>query len=113
MKTLFSTILIAVLALGFLLAASPGKAEAWHRSSVSFSVVVPPFGVSIGTPFYPGPVYAAPPYPVYGYSYYSPYYGPYYYGYWPYYGYRYWGHRGWRGDWHERGHVREHWHGRY
>ena len=77
MKTLFSTVLITVLAIGFLMAASPGKAEAWHRSSVSFSVIVPPFGVSIGTPFpydyyyYPAPVYVAP-YPVYGRSYYRP-----------------------------------------
>ncbi len=102
MKTLFSTILIAVLALGLLLALSPSKADAWYRGpAVGFSVVVPPFGLSIGAPapyYYPGPVYVAPPYPFYGRAYYSPYYGriigrmvmavfrvP------------YWGHRGWRG----------------
>ena len=111
MKTLFSTVLIAVLALGFLLAAGTDKAEAWHRGpGVSFSVVVPPFGVSIGTPapyYYPAPVYVAPPYPVYEGAYYAPYYGPHYYG--PYYRDRYWGHRGWRGDRHERGQMRRHW----
>ncbi len=104
MKTLFSTVVIALLAIGFLLAASPGKAEAWHRSSVSLSVVVPPFGFAVGDPYYsyyPGPVYVAPPYPVYGRAYYWPYYGPYY-------RYRYWGHRGWRGDWHGDGHGRWH-----
>ncbi len=83
MKTLFSTILIAVLALGFLLAVTPNNAEAWHRSgaAVSFSVVVPPFGVSIGAPapyYYPGYAYVAPPYPVYAPAYYWPYYGPFY-----------------------------------
>lgn len=110
MKTLFSTTLIAVLAIGFLVAAGPGKAEAWHRGpAVGFSVVVPPFGVSVGTPapyyyYTPGPVYAAPPYPVYDGYYYSPYYGPYY-GYGPYYRYRHIFHRGWRGDRHG-GHVR-------
>lgn len=101
MKTLYSTVLIAVLAIGLLVAFSPGKAEAWHRSSVSLSVVVPPFGVSIGTPYYyyPGPIYVAPPYPVY-----SPYYRPHYYG--PYFRHRHWDHRGWRGDWHGRGRWR-------
>ena len=77
MKTLFSTVLIAVLALGVLLALSPGKADAWYRGPVvGFSLAVPPFGVSIGAPapyYYPGPVYAAPPYPVYRRAYYSPY----------------------------------------
>ncbi len=114
MKTLFSTVLIAVLAIGILMAATPSKAEAWHRGPfVSFSVAVPPFGVSIGTPYYyPGPAYVAP-YPVYG-AYYSPYYWPYY-GYGPYYGFRYWGHRGWRGDrhGHGRGHGHDDRHGRY
>jgi hypothetical protein len=107
MKTLFSTVLIAVVALGFLLAVSPTNADAWHRSgpAVGFSLVVPPFGFSIGVPgpyYYPGPVYGAPPYPVY---YHSPYYGR------PYYGHRHWEHRGWRGDWHGNRHGR--WHGRY
>ncbi len=106
MKTLFSAVLVVALALGFLVVASPGKAEAWHRGpSVGFSVVLPPFGVSIGTPYdyyYPGPVYAAPPYPVYEGAYYWPYYGPYYYG--PYYRHHYWGHRTWRGDWGRHGH---------
>lgn len=105
MKTLFSAVLVIALALGFLVVASPGKAEAWHRGpSVGFSVVLPPFGVSIGTPYdyyYPGPVYA-PPYPVYEGAYYWPYYGPYYYG--PYYRHHYWGHRTWRGDWGRHGH---------
>jgi hypothetical protein len=98
MKTLFMTVIIAVLTIGLLMAANPGKAEAWHRgSSVSFSVVVPAFGVSIGAPYYyPGPVYVAPPYP-----YYSPYYGPYFYG--PHFRHRHFGHRVWRGDWHDRG----------
>ena len=116
MKTLFSTVLIAVLALGFLLAVSTGKADAWYGSGpvVGFSVVVPPFGVSIGAPapyYYPGPAYVAPPYPVYE-RVYSPYYWPYY---GPYFRYRNWDHRGWRGDWHDRGHVRGHerGHGRY
>jgi hypothetical protein len=108
MKTLFSTLLIAVLAVGLLLAASPGKAEAWHRGpAVSFSFIAPPFGVSIGTPgpyyyYDPAPIYVAPPYPLYR-RVYSPYYRPYY-GY--YYGYRNWDHRGWRGDWHSRDHDR-------
>ncbi len=110
MKTLFSTILIAVLALGFLLAVTPNNAEAWHRSgaAVSFSVVVPPFGFAVGDPYYsyyPGPVYVAPPYPVYGRAYYWPYYGPYYYG-----RHRY-DRRGWRGDWDRHGHQGRH--GRY
>ncbi len=108
MKTLFSTVLIAVLAIGFLLAASPNKAEAWYRGPVvGFSVVVPPFGVSVGVPgpyYYPAPAYVVPPYPVYG----RPYYGPYYR---PYYGYRYWGHRGWRGDWDDRWHGGGYWRG--
>ena len=108
MKTLFSTVLIAVLALGLLLAVSADKADAWYRSGpvVGFSVVVPPFGISMGDPapyYYPGPVYVAPSYPVYE-RVYSPYYGPYF-------RYRNWDHRGWRGDWHDRGHVRGH--GRY
>ncbi len=110
MKTLFTTVLIGVLAIGFLLAASPGKAEAWFRPGVAFSVVVPPFGLSIGAPapyYYPGPVYVAPPYPVYERAY--PYYGYYgYYGYGPYYRYRHWDHRGWRGERHDRGHDRGH-----
>ncbi len=108
MKTLFSTVLIAVLAIGVLLAASPGKAEAWRSGpAVNFSVVVPPFGVSVGSPYYYdyGPAYVAPPYPVYTRPYYWPYYGPYY---GPYYRYRYGDHYRWRGDWHERGHAR-HW----
>lgn len=100
MKTLFSTVLIAVLAIGFLVAATPGKADAWYRygPAVGFSVVVPPFGLSIGAPapyYYPGPIYAAPPY-------YRPYYRPYYYG--PYFRHRYWYRRGWRGDWDDRWH---------
>ncbi len=104
MKTLFSTVLIAMVAIGLLVAASPGKAEAWYRGpAVGFSLVVPPFGVSVGAPapyyYYDAPVYAAPPYPVYP---------RYYYGYGPYYGYRYWGTRGWRGDWHYGRHSR-HW----
>ncbi len=106
MKTAFATVLTAVLALGFLLAASPNKAEAHRDSTVSFSVVVPPFGVSIGAPgpyYYPAPVYVAPPYPVYEGAYYGPYYGLYYR---PYYRYRYWGLRGHRGDRHGRGHWR-------
>ncbi len=108
MKTPFSTVIIAVLAIGFLMAVSPGKAEAWHRGpAVGFSLVVPPFGVSIGTPapyYYYDPVYVAP-YPVYERYYYSPYYyGPYY-GYGPYYRYGY-GHRVWRGGSYERGHMR-------
>ncbi len=115
MKTLLSTVLIAVLAIGFLLAASPTKADAWYRGpAVGFSVVVPPFGVSVGAPapyYYPGYAYAAPPYPVYERAYYGPYYGPYY-GYGPYYRYRYWDHRSWRGDWHSRGHLRGHERGR-
>ena len=101
MKTLFLTFMIAVLAIGFLIATSPGKAEAWQRGpAFSFSVVVPPVGVSIGTPFpydyyyYPAPVYVTPPYPVYKRPYY---YGPHY---GPYYRYRYWDrpreHRHWR-----------------
>ncbi len=98
MKTIYSTILIAVLAIGILLALSPGKADAWYRGpAVGFSVALPPFGVSIGAPYY----YPAAPYPVYGGAYYWPYYRPYYrpfygyrpyyrpfYGYGPYYGYR-------------------------
>jgi hypothetical protein len=100
MKTLFSTVLIAVLAFGFLLAVSIDKADAWYRGpAVGLSVVVPPFGVSVGAPapyYYPGYTYVAPPYPVY----YSPYYGPYY----GYYGYRHWDHRGWHGYGHGRGH---------
>ena len=112
MKILFSTVLIAVLALGFLLAVSTNKTDAWYGSGpvVGFSVVVPPFGVSIGAPapyYYPGPAYVAPPYPVYE-RVYSPYYWPYY---GPYFRYRNLDHRGWRGDWHDRGHVRGH--GRY
>ncbi len=115
MKALFLIVLVAVLVIGFLVTVSPGKAEAWHRSAVSFSVVVPPFGVSIGAPayYYPGPIYGAPPYPIYAspyyspyYAYYSPYYRPYYYPYGPYFRYRHWGHRSWRGDWHGRGHWR-------
>lgn len=104
MKTLCSTALIAALALGFLMAATPGKAEAWHGGpAVSFSFVVPPFGVSVGAPapYYYAPAYAAPPYPVYESPYYWPYYRPYYYG--PYYRHGYWGHRGYWG---------EHWRGR-
>jgi hypothetical protein len=116
MKTLYSTVLIAVLALGLLLALNPGKAEAWHRGpAVSFSVVAPPFGLSIGVPapyyYYPGPLYAAPPYPFYRRAYYGPYYRPYYrpyYGYGPYYRHRHWDHRGWRGDWGHRGYGRWH-----
>ena len=118
MKTLLSTILIAVLAIGLLLALSPGKADAWYRGpAYGFSVFLPPFGLSIGAPYpyyYPGPVYAAPPYPFYGRGYYSPYYRPYYrpfYGYGPYFGHRYWGHSGWRGHWDGRGHGG--WHGRH
>ncbi len=103
MKTLLSTTLIAVLALGFLLVVSTGKADAWYRGpAVGFSLVVPPFGVSVGAPapyYYPGYTYAAPPYPVYERPYYSPYYGPYY----GYYGYRHWDHRGWHGYGHARG----------
>jgi hypothetical protein len=103
MKTLFSTLLIAVLALGFLFAVGTGKADAWYRGpAIGFSLVVPPFGVSVGAPapyYYPGYTYAAPPYPVYGSPYYSPYYGPYY----GYYGYRHWDHRGWHGYGHGRG----------
>jgi hypothetical protein len=107
MKTLFSTVLIAVLALGFLLAVSPNKADAWYRSgpAFSFSVAVPPFGFSIGAPapyYYPGYAYVAPPYPVYERAYW-PYYGPYYGSY-----VNRWGHRGWRGDSHG-GHARGHW----
>ncbi len=116
MKTLFSTVLILVLAIGFLIAASPGKAEAWHRGpAVGFSVIVPPFGISVGAPppyyYYPAPVYA-PPYPVYERPYYGPYYGPYYR---PYYRYRNWDHRSWRGDWHgdRHGSGRARGHGRY
>jgi len=113
MKTLLSIVLIAVLALGFLLAVSTDKADAWYRHgpTVGFSLVVPPFGVSIGAPapyYYPGYAYVAPPYPVYERAYYSPYYGPY-----GYYRYRHWDHRGWRGDWHGGGHVRGYGHGRY
>ncbi len=100
MKTLFSTVLIAVLALGVLLALSPGKANAWDRGPVvSFSFVAPPVGVSIGAPapyYYPGPVYVQP-YPVYRRVYYSPYYRPYY-GYRPYFPHRHWDRGGWRGD---------------
>ena len=68
MKTLFLTILIAVLAVGLLLALTPSKADAWYRGpAVGFSLVLPPFGLSIGAPhYYPGPVYAAAPYPFYG-----------------------------------------------
>ncbi len=103
MKTLLSTVLIAVLVLGFLFAVSTNKAEAWYRSgpAVNFSLVLPPFGLSIGTPapyYYPGPVYAAPPYPVYERAYYGPYYG--------YYGHRYWANRGWHGGGHGGGHWR-------
>ena len=110
MKTLYSTALIAVLALGFLMAATPGKAEAWYGGpAVSFSVVVPPFGVSVGAPapYYYAPGYAAPTYPVYGSPYYGPYYRPYYgyYGYGPYYRHGYWGHGG---HWGGHGHVRRH-----
>ena len=116
MKTLFSTVLIAVLALGVLLALSPGKADAWYRGPVvGFSLVVPPFGVSVGAPapyYYPGPVYVAPPYPVYRRAYYSPYYGPYY-GYGPYFRYRHGYHRGWKGDWDYRGYGRGYGHRRY
>jgi hypothetical protein len=104
MKTLFSIVLIAVLALGVLLALNPGKADAWERGPVvGFSVVVPPFGFSIGAPapYYPGPLYVAPRYPVYRRAYYSPYYRPYY-GYGPYIRYRHWYHRGWKGDWQGR-----------
>lgn len=112
MKTLFSTVLIAVLVLGVLLALSPSKADAWHRGPVvGFSLVVPPFGVSIGAPapyYYPGPVYVAPPYPVYRRAYFSP-----YYGYGPYSRYRHWYHRGWRGDRDDRGYGRGHGHRRY
>src|SRR5512143_924123 len=97
MRTLLSTVLIAVLALGVLLALSPSRVDAWYGGTVvDFSLVVPPFGVSIGAPapyYYPGPVYVAPPYPVYRRAYYSPYYGPYY-GYGPYFRYRHWYHRG-------------------
>ena len=105
MKTLFSTVLIAVLALGFLLAVGPGKADAWYGGpAIGFSLVVPPFGVSVGVPapyYNPGYAYAAPPYPVYGNPYYAPYYRPYYYG--PYYRHGYWGHRGyWGGHGHGR-----------
>ena len=103
MKTMFSTALIAVLAIGFLMAASPGKAEAWYGGpAFNFSVVVPPFGFSVGTPapyYAPAPAYAAPAYPVYGGAYYWPYYG--YYG--PYYRHGYWGHRGY---WGGHGHAR-------
>ncbi len=106
MKTSLSTVLIAVLALGFLFAVSANKAEAWYRGpAVSFSLAVPPFGVSIGAPapyYYPGPVYAAPPYPVYGNAYYWPYYGPYY----GFYGHRHFTHRGWHGGGHGGGHWR-------
>jgi len=116
MKTLFSTVLIAVLVLGVLLALSPSRADAWYRGLVvGFSLVVPPFGISIGAPapyYYPGPVYVAPPYPVYRRAYYSPYYGPYY-GYGPYFRYRHGYHRGWSGDWDDRGHGRGHGHWRY
>lgn len=100
MKTLYSTVLIGLLTLGFLMTAIPGKAEARHNGNFSFSVVVPPFGASIGTPYYDDPVYAAPYYPVYRPYYYAPYYGSYYYR--PYYRYSYWGHRNWRGDRHAR-----------
>ena len=107
MKTLFSTLLIAVLSLGFLLAVTIDRADAWFRPAVGFSVVVPPIGVSIGAPapyYYPGPAYVAPPYPVYE-RVYSPYYWPYY---GPYFRYRNWDHRGWRGDWHDGRHVSGH-----
>jgi hypothetical protein len=113
MKTLFSTVLIAVLALGFLLAVSPTRADAWFRHGpfVGVSVVVPPFGVSIGAPapyYYPGYAYVAPPYPVYEPVYYSPYYGPYYR---PFFRHHHFGHRPvWRGERHERMHER--WNGR-
>ncbi len=112
MKTLFSTVLILALAIGFLIAASPGRAEAWHRGpAVSFSVIVPPFGVSVGAPppYYPAPVYVAPPYPVYERVY--PYYG--YYGYGPYFRFHHRDHRDFRGERHwrdrDRGHERGHW----
>ncbi|MEJ2697306.1 MAG: hypothetical protein P8013_11735 [Candidatus Sulfobium sp.] len=120
MKTLFSTVLIGALALGVLLVFSPGRADAWDRGPVvGFSLVVPPFGVSIGAPapyYYAAPVYVEPPYPVYRRAYYSP-----YYGYGPYFRYRHrdhrgwrgdWGHRGWRGDWGHRGYGRRHGHWR-
>ncbi len=109
MKTLISIALISVLAVGFLLAVSPNKADAWFRGPrVSVSVVVPPFGLAIGAPtpyYYPGPVYVAPPYPVYEPVYYGPYYGPHFFR------HRHLAHRGWRGQWHERAHMR--WDGRY
>jgi hypothetical protein len=116
MKTLFSTVLITVLALCVMLALSPGKADAWYGGPVvGFSLAVPSFGVSIGAPapyYYPFPVYVAPPYTVYRRPYYSPYYGPYY-GYRPYSRYRHWYHRGWRGDRDYRGYGRGQGHWRY
>jgi hypothetical protein len=117
MKTFFSTLVIAVLAVGVLLVVSPGKADAWYGGpAVGFSVVVPPFGISIGAPapyYYSAPVYVAPSYPVYGRRYYSPYYGQYY-GYRPYPRY-YHGDHGdrWRGDWHDRGYGRGRGHWRH
>ena len=112
MKTLLSTVLIAVLALGFLLAVSPNKADAWFRGSrVGVSVVVP-FGLTIGAPspyYYPGYAYVAPPYPVYEPVYYAPYYGPYYRPFFfRHHHFRH--HPVWRGDW-RGGHQR--WDGRH
>jgi hypothetical protein len=115
MKTLFSIVLIAVLAPAVLLVLNPSKANAWDRGPVvGFSVVVPPFGVSIGAaaPYYPGPVYVAPRYPVYRRAYYLPYYRLYY-GYGPHSRDRHWSNRGWKGDWHGRDYGRGHGHWRY
>jgi hypothetical protein len=105
--------LIAVLSLGFLLAVTTDRADAWFRPAVGFSVVVPPFGVSIGAPapyYYPGYAYVAPPYPVYEPAYYSPYYGPYYRPFFL--RHHNFAHRpAWRGERHGRGHER--WNGRH